>query len=144
MHAGPTPFFSSASCRERQCRKLTFFLRSCDDSSEAFPSTSSKPADIRSPTQESKQTSQESASASKKQALNRHQLKMFQFTMDGSKLEDSESSASPTEFCSRCERQNFNQISAGLFLKNHCQCVLHHVWSTTFFFKDIVSAAHKF
>ena len=109
--------FSVQHCHGRQCRKLTFFLRSCDDSSEAFPSTSSKskPADIRSPTQESKQTSQESASASNRQALNRHQLKMFQFTMDGSKLEDSESSASPTEFCSGCERQNFNQISARLF-----------------------------
>lgn len=33
-----------------------------------------------------------------------------------------------SKFCCRCEGQNFNRISAGLFLNNHCQYVWRHVW----------------
>ena len=66
-------------------------FHSHDRSSEPVPSASSKLVDIRPPTQEGKQTSQESACVSKRPIPKR--LKNVQNAMEGTKLEDTKSSA---------------------------------------------------
>ena len=68
LRVGPTPFFQpSKMWRKTVQEALTGFPRSLGDSSEPVPSTSFEPVDNRPPTQEGKQTSQESASASERQ-----------------------------------------------------------------------------
>ena len=61
LYAGPSTFRSSAQCCEKQRRKLSFF-HSRYDSSNLVPSASSERLDNRLPTEEGKQTSQESVS----------------------------------------------------------------------------------
>ena len=90
-----------------------------DYSSKPVLSTSSKPVDIRPPTQDGKQTSQESASTSERPRSNQAPVIKMLTAMEGPKLEVAECSAvirqARTEFFSRCKRLNMNYVSAGLF-----------------------------
>ena len=92
LHPGLTAFHSSAWCRERlyMQKNVTFaFFSSFHilwswwyDSSEPVPSTSSEPVDVRSPTQEGKQTSQESASTSERLRSNQALVKNLILSLD--------------------------------------------------------------
>ena len=91
LHAGLTTlnFCNSAKRHERQLWKLWhffyyfyfYFIRS-HDSSEPVPSTSSEPVDNRPPTQEGKQTSQESASTSERPRSHQAPVKICQIAME--------------------------------------------------------------
>ena len=70
MHAGQKHFTAEHVTLTNHNAENHFFYCSCDDSSEPVPSTSSEPIVNRPPTQDGKQTRQESASASKRPRSN--------------------------------------------------------------------------
>ena len=97
---------------------FSFIFCSPDHSSETAPYTSSEPVDSRPSTQEGKQTSQESASTSKRLRYNLAPVKNFDChrLVEGPKLDTKSSSVTVLPIGLALD-------SAGLFLKTHYHCI---------------------
>ena len=106
------------------------------------------------PNEEGKQTSQESASISKRLRSNQASVKNVDnlIAMEGPKLEDAKSKSSAvicqacTELRSRRKKQKFNYVCAGLFSKICClsQCLCSVMLGCTHFLQDTVFTVCKF